>query len=108
MRDIYLPLDALLCKDFHCRHASHFHDITKYASDLTAACAAATEATIPSTCDRHSNGRIPGWSEHVGPAREKSLFWHRIWIDCDRPKHGAVADAMRRTRAAYHYTRSEG
>jgi hypothetical protein len=29
------------------------------------------------------------------PAREKSLFWHRMWLDCDRPKQGAVADAMR-------------
>jgi hypothetical protein len=26
-----------------------------------------------------------------------------MWLDCDRPKHGAVTDAMRRTRAAYHY-----
>ena len=26
-----------------------------------------------------------------------------MWLDCDRPKHGAVADCMRRTRAAYHY-----
>ena len=85
LRAIHIPVDALLCKDLRCRHESHFHDITKYASDLTAACAAAAEATIPSTCDRHYNGRIPGWSEHVGPAREKSLFWHRIWIDCDRP-----------------------
>jgi hypothetical protein len=26
-----------------------------------------------------------------------------MWIDCDRPKTGAVADSMRRIRAAYHY-----
>ena len=26
-----------------------------------------------------------------------------MWIDCDRPKTGAVADSMRRTRAAHHY-----
>ena len=31
------------------------------------------------------------------------MFWHRIWIDCDRPRNGALADVMRRTRAAYHY-----
>jgi len=27
-----------------------------------------------------------------------------MWLGCDRPRHGAVADCMRRTRAAYHYT----
>jgi hypothetical protein len=26
-----------------------------------------------------------------------------MWVDCDKPKSGAVADSMRRTRAAYHY-----
>ena len=26
-----------------------------------------------------------------------------MWLDCNRPKTGAVADCMRRTRAAYHY-----
>ena len=46
---------------------------------------------------------MPGWSEQVRPLREKSLFWHRIWIECGRPKTGAVAESMRRTRAAYHY-----
>jgi len=35
--------------------------------------------------------------------RVKSLFWHRMWVDCGRPRNDAVADVMRRTRAAYHY-----
>ena len=35
--------------------------------------------------------------------REKSIFWHGLWIDCGKPRCGQVADIMRRTRAAYHY-----
>jgi hypothetical protein len=31
------------------------------------------------------------------------MFWHKIWIDCGRPRTGTVADIMRRTRASYHY-----
>ena len=51
-----------------------------------------------------SGARItPGFSEHVEPYREKSMFWHGLWTDCGRPKTGHVADCMRRTRAAYHY-----
>jgi hypothetical protein len=38
----------------------------------------------------------------VQPVREKSMFWHGICLQCGRPKTGAVADCMRRTRAAYH------
>jgi hypothetical protein len=58
---------------------------------------------IPRTCDRQGSGCIPGWSKYIKPIRDKSLFWHGLWLDCDRPKTGAVADCKRRTRAAYHY-----
>jgi len=26
-----------------------------------------------------------------------------VWVECDRPRNGGVADCMRRTRASYHY-----
>jgi hypothetical protein len=39
----------------------------------------------------------------VAPFREKSLFWHQLWIANDRPRSGIIADIMRRTRAQYHY-----
>ena len=48
-------------------------------------------------------GRIAGWTEYVQPVREKSLFWHGVWLQCGRPWTGGVADCMRRTHAAYHY-----
>ena len=48
------------------------------------------------------SGRIPGWNEFVSNSRAKSLFWHNLWVTCDRPKTGVVADIMRRTRAQYH------
>jgi len=51
-----------------------------------------------------NSSRIARWSEHVQPLRNKSLFWHNIWLDCDCPKTGTVADCMRRTRVAYHYS----
>jgi len=44
----------------------------------------------------------PGLSEQVQPARGRSLFWHRICLDCGRPHSAHVADCMRRSRAAYH------
>jgi hypothetical protein len=54
-------------------------------------------------CNRQDSRRIPGWSEFVQPLRDKALFWHQLWLDYDCPKTGAIADSMRRTRAAYHY-----
>jgi len=35
--------------------------------------------------------------------RDKSIFWHNLWMDCGRLRAGVVAESMRRTLAAYHY-----
>jgi len=35
--------------------------------------------------------RVPGWTGHVKPLKEKSLFW----TDCGRPRSGTVAECMR-------------
>jgi len=74
-----------------------------FAGQISEACISAADVSIPFTCDRTIAGRLPGWSERVQPLRVKSLFWHRMWVDCNCPRDGAVADVMRRTRAEYHY-----
>ena len=65
----------------------------------------AAEVAIPhiSEVGCNKNKSIAGWTEFVKPLKAKSLFLHNVWVDCDRPKTGAVADVMRRTRASYHY-----
>ena len=103
LRSIEIPTDALLCTETCCTDSHHLQCLNKYATDLTDSCLFAAKTTIPHSCMRRSSGRIPGWSEFVQPTRDKSLFWHNLWLACGRPKTGAVADCMRRTRAAYHY-----
>ena len=86
-----------------CSNDSHSADINVYAGNIITACINAAVSAIPLVASRPDRERIPGWSEHVKPTRERSLFWHKIWIDCGRPRDGEVANCMRRTRAAYHY-----
>jgi hypothetical protein len=81
----------------------HLHCVNKYAADVTEACLSAAESSIPLTSGRKDSNRIAGWTEHVQPIRDKSMFWHTLWHECGRPRTGIVADCMRRTRAAYHY-----
>lgn len=103
LNNIEIPIDALLCIDTCCTDSHHLLCLNKYATDLTDSCLLAAEEAIPRSCARQRSGRIPGWSEFVQPVRDKSLFWHNLWLECGRPRTGAVADCMRRTRAAYHY-----
>ena len=103
LSDLSIPSDAILCSNPKCNCSEHFNLINQYADNITKACLAASESSIPHTTDRQSGKRIPGWTERVEPLRQKSVFWHGLWVECERPHNGAVADVMRRTRAAYHY-----
>ena len=70
-------------------------------NSISAACLFGASHTISKTSGKRS-GSIPGREEYVAPFKEKSQFSHNVWVDCGRPKTGAVSDIMRRTRAAYH------
>ena len=103
LNTIPIPHAALLCHNMKCIDKHHYNEINQYLSDITTSLTVAGHANIPYTTNRKNSGRIPGWSDEVEPLRQKSLFWHNIWIDCGRPRNGPVADCMRRTRASYHY-----
>ena len=45
----------------------------------------------------------PGWTEHVRPYRENSLFWHSIWKSAGRPMNTVLHQIMKKTRNLYHY-----
>ena len=40
--------------------------------------------------------------DSIQPLKDKSLFWHNIWVDMGRPHEGIVAHIRRSTRASYH------
>ena len=46
---------------------------------------------------------IPGWSSELDVARENSLLWHCIWVECNRPEDGIVYNIMKKCRSTYHY-----
>jgi hypothetical protein len=88
-----------------CSDQRHIEALTSCENAITEACISAAEATVHHTSSRQQGGRIPGWSDYryVQPLLDKSLLWHRIWMDCDRPKFDAVADCVRHARSAYHW-----
>lgn len=100
LKSIHLPICALSCCNVRCSSSEHRHELDNYARDIGDVCHSSSLSTIPKV--RPAGKCTPGWSEFVEPLK-KSCFWHSLWIDCGRPKTGAVADSMRRTRAAYHY-----
>jgi len=99
---VSVPREALSCNDLHCRNSTHTDSINNYVSVLAETLQESASVTIPCTRRRGEGGCIPGWTEQVAPLREKSVFWHQLWVNCDRPRAGLVADIMRKTRLQYH------
>lgn len=101
LADISIPVDVILCHNLTCHNCEHAAAINKYAEDITQACLTAGDLSIPHTTrsDSCRCPRVPDWTERVEPLREKSLFWHNLWVDCGRPRDSAVAACMCRTGA---------
>jgi len=102
LNDIVIPKDVLLCNNHMCCDNDRLEKLNIYASLITDACVRSATCTIPSTIQRGSRGNVPGWMEFVAPFREKSIFWHNLWVQQGRPHDGIVANIMRTTRARYH------
>ena len=102
---INLPIEALSCCNINCNNVNHNNALSKYCEDIYKCCYNAGVAAIPTSdqSEIHNGVKVAGWNEHIRPYREKSLFWHRLWIEADKPRHGALADIMRSTRSKYRY-----
>lgn len=84
----------------HCHNSTcnmHGCDIVKYHDDIVKCCIFAMNKCIPYSRPK----RLAGWSDHVKPFKERSIFWHDIWIDNGKPREGIVANLMRKARADY-------
>jgi len=99
-----IPTGVLTFHDMSCCNSGHYDALNDYMAAISNACADACMKAVPRASEKQVDRRIAGWSEYVAPVREKSLFWHQLWVECSRPRSGAVANCMRRTRAAYLYT----
>jgi len=83
MAGIILPPKLFLCNNLTGNQVEHLRSIRVFAGELSEACISATNESIPFTYDRKIAGLLLGWSERVQPLRVKSLFRHRMWVDCD-------------------------
>ena len=95
-------MGANTCENTQCKNINHCIELNAYAKAITDACLTTANDAFPHT-SKYGRKPTPDRTEYVEPHRSKSIFWHKMWLECGRPKSGVVADIMRRTRASYHY-----
>ena len=95
LNQIDVPYSALSCEDPFCE--SHHEAIDTYFNDLVKSCITAAQSSIP----KGKSKRRAGWSEFVKPLKEKSIFWHKLWVANGRPSTGLIKQIMLQTRQDY-------
>ncbi len=96
-----IPVSSLVCTNLFCTDPIHINALNEYCSNILDCCICAADTCIPLT-GVGANRRVPGWSKHVQPYKDKAMFWHNIWMDMGRPHDGIVAEIRRSSRAKYH------
>ena len=91
---ISLP-DALGCHNVSCE--VHESSIIMYHDQIINSCITAMNRCIPVSKPKC----IAGWSEHVKPFKERSIFWHKLWCDNGKEREGIIPNIMRKAKAEY-------
>lgn len=92
--------DMISCENILCDNVKHKELIDKYCNKIINVCIDAGKQIFP-----HSGKDfkpVPTWNDEVKELRDRSLFWHNVWIQSGKPATGHVADIMRDTRRKYH------
>ena len=95
LTNVTLPRDAALCTDpATCTHATQLEE---HATLIKAACMAAGWASIPRTRKKG----VAGWTDMVKPSKERSIFWHRLWVQSGCQTDGELFRCMRAAKQEY-------
>lgn len=82
-----------------CYDASHTTASTGLASSMASECIGAAKSSklvIGTKASKFQVG-MNSWP-HIG-----FLFWHNLWVEIERCRHGVVANIMRFTRTQYYW-----
>ena len=99
VNNIVIPRDLLECNNLICTNEEHKHLIDSLGDSIVQCCISAGDRAIPKIRPKKA---IPKWGDRAQPAKDTALFWHSIWLSCNRPNTGWVCEIRRKTRAQYH------
>ena len=83
----------------HCDNCNNLclstESISQMYDKIIDACSDATRIHVPIS-GKPSPKVIPGWDNDMTAARNSSMFWHDIWVSCNKPESGCVYAIMNR------------
>ena len=102
LKQIHIPIDAMVCKDTSCTEIAHTSAIDFFYHDMCNALYLAGVDSIESRkIAKNTDFVIPGWNDYVKSAHSEAR--DIMWRNADKPRQGAAAELMRRSRLTFKY-----
>jgi len=100
LSNIFIPDDVLYCNNPNCDNDTHKNAILHLSNQIINTLHAAASASLPNK-KRSSPYSVPGWNAVVKEAHQAARDAFLLWRQLGRPRHGAVWNIMRKTRAKF-------
>lgn len=101
LREVQLPMDAILCSNINCDDDTHCNDLCEMYNSIVSAI---YEASRPlHTHPRKVKNTKPGWTKYVAAHQEAAKTAHRAWVIAGRPRQGPELEHKKLTNARYKY-----
>ena len=101
LREIQLPMDAILCPNINCDDVTHCNDLCEMYNSIVSAIHEASRHLH--THPRKVTNTKPGWNKYVADHQEAAKAAHRTWVIAGRPRQRPDLEHKKRTNARYKY-----
>ncbi len=102
LENVTVPACINECINSCCESLSDKEDINKYYDTLSDVVLSVGEH-LPKTCKPDDSTCVPGWTIHVKPFKDESIFWKWLYDQQKPNASGFLTHTTRSSRNAYHY-----
>ena len=101
MHAIYIPTEAVSCKNVHCSGENHIDAINKLHSGIVNSLKQHGEQIMQN--DKKKYTHTPGWAEYVDNLFDTSREIRQMSINAGKPRQGPVHDPHVKSKSRFKY-----
>ena len=106
LNNLYIPNEALNCRNVNCTNRSHFEAINLYYNTIVGTIKTSSlvlQQRSTAAGSRNTARSRPGWNDHVKEVQRASIEAFQIWRESGMPTQGPIYEYKKSTHAQYKY-----
>ena len=101
LHEIYIPTEAVSCKNVYCSDENHIDAINKLYSDIVNSLIQPGKQIMQNNKKKYTHK--PGWAEYVDNLYYTSREIRQMWINAGKPRQGPIHDQHVRCKSRFKY-----